>query len=63
MSPALLLALAVLVAPPAGGAGRLAPRKRLVGFESRLLWPVAAVAAVVALVVLPMPVNGKVKSS
>ena len=55
MSPALLLALAVLVAPPAGGAGRLAPRKRLVGLEPRLLWPAAAVPAVVALVVLPMP--------
>ena len=56
MSPALLLALAVLVAPPAGGAGRLGHRKRLVRSGPRLLWPVAAVAAVVALVVLPMPV-------
>jgi tight adherence protein B len=56
VSPALLLALAVLVAPPAGGAGRLGHRKRLVRSGPRLLWPVAAVAAVVALVVLPMPV-------
>jgi tight adherence protein B len=56
VSPALLLALAVLVAPPAGGARRLAYRKRLGGFELRLLWPVAAVATLVALVVLPVPV-------
>ncbi|KAB7756782.1 type II secretion system F family protein [Mycolicibacterium mucogenicum] len=60
MSPALLLALAVLVAPPVGGAGRLGHRKRLVGFGSqggpRLLWSAAAAVAVVALVLLPVPV-------
>ncbi|MFL0293723.1 type II secretion system F family protein [Mycobacterium sp. SMC-18] len=60
MSPALLLALAVLVAPGPCGPTRLGHRKRLAESGSRgrprLLWSVAAVLAVVALVVLPLPV-------
>lgn len=60
MSPALILALAVLVAPGPGGLARLGRRKRLLGLGSRgaprLFCPAAAAIAVVALVVLPIPV-------
>lgn len=60
MSPVLMLALAVLVAPQPGGFERLGHRKRLAplrsGGSSRLLWLPAAAVAVVALVALPLPV-------
>jgi len=61
VSAALILALAVLVAPGPGGLTRLGRRKRLVGLGSRggswLLWSVSAAVAVAALVVLPIPVT------
>jgi len=61
VTAALMLALAVLVAPGPDGLTRLGHRKQLVGLGSRggprLLWSVAAAAAVAALVVLPVPVT------
>ncbi len=61
MSPALLMALAVLVAPRPGGLERLGHRKRLAGLRSRsgsrMLWLPAAAVAVVSLVALPLPVT------
>jgi tight adherence protein B len=60
VSPALLLAVAVLVAPRPDGARRLEHRKHLAGTGyrggPRLLWSVAAAVAVASLVVLPLPV-------
>lgn len=61
MSPALMLALAVLVAPQPGGLERLGHRKRLAplrsGSGSRMLGLPAAAVAAVALVALPLPVT------
>lgn len=61
MSPALMLALAVLVAPQPGGLERLGHRKRLAGLASRsgsrMLWLSAAAVAAVSLIALPLPVT------
>ncbi|MUL46056.1 hypothetical protein FZI85_10130 [Mycobacterium sp. CBMA293] len=61
MSPVLMLALALLVAPQPGGVSRLGHRNRLanIGFRGgpRVLWLVGTAVAALALVLLPLLVT------